>query len=118
MKRVVIESPFAGRGDTEMERAVSAAENLDYLRACMADCLRRGESPYASHGLYTQPGVLRDDVPEEREAGIAAGFAWREVAEYTVFYTDRGWSSGMDKALADCAARGLTYTLRKLPGYA
>ena len=47
--------------------------NIDYARACVADCLRRGDSAIASHLLYTQPGVLRDDVPGERELGIAAG---------------------------------------------
>jgi hypothetical protein len=54
---VVVESPYAGN----IER------NLRYLRACMADCLRRGEAPFASHGLYTQPGVLRDELPKDRQ---------------------------------------------------
>lgn len=76
MKRVIIESPYAGDID----------RNLRYLRACMADCLRRGEAPFASHGLYTQPGVLDDDKPDERKLGIEAGFAWRDVAEMTVVY--------------------------------
>ena len=61
----------------------------------MRDCLQRGEAPYASHALYTQEGVLRDDVPEERELGITAGFVWREVTEKTVVYTDLGFSRGM-----------------------
>lgn len=66
-----------------------------YLAAALRDCVLRGETPYASHGLLTLPGVLRDDVPEERELGICAGFAWREAAHGTVFYTDLGWSGGM-----------------------
>jgi hypothetical protein len=41
--------------------------------------LLRGESPIASHLLYTQPGILKDDVPEERPLGIEAGLAWRSV---------------------------------------
>ena len=45
---------------------------MAYARACVADCLRRGEAPIASHLLYTQPGVLDDDVPEERAQGIAS----------------------------------------------
>lgn len=85
MRRVVIESPYAG----DVER------NLRYLRACMADCLRRDEAPYASHALYTQPGVLDDDVPEERRQGMEAGFAWGEAAEATVMYMDLGVSLGM-----------------------
>lgn len=106
MKRVVIESPYAG----DVER------NLAYLRACMADCLGRGEAPFASHGLYTQPGVLDDRNPEERAKGIEAGFAWRGAADLTVFYTDLGWSSGMQKGLDDCIARKLPVQIRQLGG--
>lgn len=83
---VILESPYAG----DIER------NLRYLRACMRDALLRGEAPFASHGLYTQAGVLRDEVPAEREHGIQAGFAWRQVAHKTVFYVDLGWSRGME----------------------
>lgn len=94
MKLVVIESPFAGATPELAER------NLRYLRACMRDCLLRGESPLASHLLYTQPGVLDDTKPAERELGIAAGFAWRARADATVIYTDRGISGGMQKGIA------------------
>lgn len=106
MKRVIVESPFAG--DVEA--------NLTYARACMRDCLLRGEAPYASHALYTQPGVLRDDVQEERKHGIEAGFVWRECAELTVFYVDRGWSRGMLQGKADCVAKGLPFEERALGG--
>jgi hypothetical protein len=85
MRTVVIESPYSG----DVER------HLRYARACLADCLKRGESPYASHLLLTQPGVLDDTVPEERERGIRAGFAWGKVAGATVVYTDLGISIGM-----------------------
>jgi hypothetical protein len=88
MIRVVIESPYAG----DVER------NLHYLRACMRDCLRRGEAPYASHALYTQPGVLDDQKPEERKLGIEAGYAWWDAADMIVFYADLGWSRGMSAA--------------------
>jgi hypothetical protein len=82
---VVIESPYGGNVEL----------SLRYLRACMAAALERGEAPFASHGLYTQPGVLCDNVPAERDRGIAAGFAWRTVAEATIVYTDLGISNGM-----------------------
>lgn len=85
MRRVIVESPYSGN----VER------NERYGRACLADCLARGESPLASHLLYTQPGVLDDTKPDERARGIAAGFAWRRVADATVFYVDLGTSSGM-----------------------
>lgn len=61
----------------------------------MRDCLDRGEAPFASHGLYTQPGVLDDWDPAEREKGILAGFEWRLVAQATIVYADRGITPGM-----------------------
>ena len=85
MRLVIVESPYAG----------DIARNLAYARACMADCLARGEAPYASHLLYTQPGVLDDDKPVERAWGMAAGFAWGERADATVVYMDLGTSAGM-----------------------
>src|SRR3990167_4164627 len=88
MKLVVIESPYAGDIDL----------NLRYLRACMKDCLMREEAPFASHALYTQPGVLDDNIMEERLLGIGAGFAWGDRADYVVFYVDLGESKGMEKA--------------------
>lgn len=104
MKRVIVESPYAGDVKT----------NLEYVRAAMRDCLMRGEAPYASHALYTQPGVLRDEVPSERAYGMAAGFAWRECAELTVFYIDHGWSRGMLAGKLDCEAKGLPFEIRTL----
>lgn len=89
MRRVIIESPYAG--DVE--------KNLRYLRACLRDSLKRGEAPFASHGLYTQPGVLDDDDPEERKHGIAAGFEWRSVADATVVYADLGVSPGVQEGI-------------------
>lgn len=101
---VILESPYAG--DVE--------GNLSYARACVRDCLLRGEAPFASHLLYTQEGVLRDEVPEEREAGIQAGFVWHELAKKTVVYTDRGISPGMDKAIKLDEAAGRVVEYRSL----
>lgn len=104
---VIVESPYAG----DVER------NTAYARAAMADCLARGEAPYASHALYTQPGVLRDDIREERERGIAAGCAWRAVAEKTVVYADLGISPGMQQGMNDALKRGCPVELRRLEGW-
>lgn len=68
MRRVIVESPYAG----DVER------NVRYARACVADCLARGEAPLASHLLYTE---------------------WRAMAEATVIYVDLGWSTGMTAGL-------------------
>lgn len=64
----------------------------------MRDCLMRGESPYASHLLYTQRGILRDEDATERMKGILAGLAWGKKADLVVFYIDRGMSGGMKLA--------------------
>lgn len=91
MRRVIIESPFAG----------DVKRNLKYLRAAMRDCLLKGEAPFASHALYTQPGVLDDDTPADRKLGMEAGWAWRPAAEATVVYTDLGISPGMEAGIHD-----------------
>lgn len=108
MRLVVIESPFAG----DVER------NLSYVRVAMADCLARGEAPYASHALYTQPGVLDDTRPVERKLGMEAGFAWGLLADAVVVYTDLGISSGMKEGVRRAEARRCPVEYRTLPGWA
>jgi hypothetical protein len=104
-KIVIIESPFAG----------DVADNIAYARRCLRDSLLRGEAPFASHLLYTQPKVLDDDVPIERKLGIESGFAFKHIeGALTAFYIDRLWSSGMKEALMYCKRYGLAYTIRKL----
>lgn len=110
MKRVIIESPFAPNDKHTTE------EHIQYARECMRDSLLRGESPYASHLLYTQDGVLDDTKPAERKLGIEAGFMWRDVADLTVFYIDMGYSSGMQLGLQDCIDKGKTYEIRTIKG--
>jgi hypothetical protein len=95
LTKVLVESPFAGKGDTEEERRIDEQNNITYARRCLHDCFERGEAPYASHLLYTQEGVLDDDIPEERKLGIDAGLLWGAEAEKSVFYLDRGFSTGM-----------------------
>ena len=106
MVTVVIESPYAG----DIKR------NMRYLRACMRDCLLRGEAPFASHALYTQPGVLRDDVPEERQHGIEAGFAFRPLTKKTVVYIDLGYSTGMQYGIKHAEEIGHPIEYRSLGG--
>lgn len=108
MKLVVIESPFAASETYTVE------QHIEYARQCMRDSLMRGESPYASHLLYTQPNVLDDLKPDERKLGIEAGFMWRNAAELTVFYVDLGYSSGMLMGLQDCINKRKPYDIRKI----
>lgn len=81
----IVESPFAGGSDW------AAA----YLSQCLAYCVARGWSPYASHAILTRPGILRDDCPSERDVGMQLGFAWRRVADFTVVFIDHGLTEGM-----------------------
>src|SRR3989338_6873607 len=88
---VDIETPYAAKSEEQLRR------NLLYARACVRDSLIRGEVPFASHLLFTQPGILDDNIPEEREIGINAG---KELIEslpgiVTVIYEDLGISKGM-----------------------
>lgn len=102
MRLVILESPFAG--DVEA--------NIEYARKCLRDSLLRGEAPIASHLLYTQPGVLDDNIPSERQQGIDAGLAWRSVAEASVVYADRGLSKGMHYGMEAAKRAGLPVEIR------
>lgn len=104
MRLVILESPYAG----DVER------NVAYARACVRDALSRGEAPIASHLLYTQPGILNDDVESERQWGIEAGLAWRAVAHATVVYTDLGVSRGMEYGIAAAVKSGLPVERRSI----
>lgn len=118
MRLVIIESPFAPDASKRTaEQALQLDKHKRYLRAAMHDCLMRGEAPYASHGLYTQEGVLDDTIPAEREHGIRAGFAWRQVAELTVVYNDFGISRGMRYGIDDAKKRGVPVEYRTLKGF-
>jgi hypothetical protein len=109
MKRVVVESPYAG--DKKQMKL-----NERYGEFAMHDCLvNHNESPYASHLLYTRENVLRDWVPEDRKLGIEAGFYWRDVAEQSNFYVDLGVTNGMGLGIDDCNEKDKPYRLRSLP---
>ena len=107
MRRVIIESPYAG----DIER------NERYARLAMRDCLNRDEAPYASYLLYTQPGVLNDDDPDERKHGIDAGLAWGDVADAVIVYTDLGITRGMTYGIAAHALAGRTIEYRTIDGW-
>lgn len=107
-KIVIIESPYAG--ETE--------KHLMYVRQAMRDTFIQGDIPFASHALYTQPGVLRDDDPAERKQGIEAGFAFWDHASYVAFYYDLGWSRGMLAALERARVHRIPHVFRSLPSWA
>ncbi len=102
-KRVIIESPFAGKSKKTLER------NIEYARRAMNDSLKRGEAPFLSHLLYTQ--VLDDTDPVQRFIGIEAGLSWGEAAEATIVYEDYGITDGMYQGIhrARCDERPIVY---------
>lgn len=106
MRLVIIESPYAG----------DVARNTAYARRAVADSLRRGEAPIASHLLYTQPDVLDDTDPEQRQQGIEAGLAWGKHAELTAVYIDRGTSAGMALGIQRAVAEGRPVDYRSIGG--
>ena len=106
MKLVIIESPYAGDVET----------NIRYARACVRDSLSRGEAPIASHLLYTQEGILDDNIPMERNWGIDAGLAWKAVASGSVVYCDLGITKGMSYGIKATREAGLPVEYRYLPG--
>lgn len=102
MRLVIIESPYAG----------DVQANLAYARKAVRDSLMRGEAPLASHLLYTQDGILNDDIPEERKRGIEAGLAWISFADASVVYADRGISKGMEYGIEQAQAAGIPVEVR------
>lgn len=102
MRRVIIESPFAG----------DLAKNHTYLGMAVRHSLSLGESPYASHGFFTN--FLDDTNPEERNLGILAGLEWSNVADAVFYYLDLGMSPGMLFALERHAKAGSLIDARLL----
>lgn len=99
--RVIVESPFAG-----------GFSNVKYAREAVRDCLNRGESPFASHLLYAQKGLLNDQLPDERRKGIDAAVGWLEVADHVAVYMDLGVSPGMVVGIVRAAKLGKPIRLR------
>jgi hypothetical protein len=104
MRRVVLESPYAG----EVER------NVAYARRCVRHSLSLGEAPIASHLLYTQQGILNDNIPGERQLSIEAGLAWLDVADAMVAYVDHGISPGMAEAIRRAQEAGKRVDQRQI----
>lgn len=99
--RVIVESPFAG-----------GFANVKYAREAVRDCIDRGESPFASHLLYTQKGLLDDKNPGERRKGIDAAIGWLQVADYVAVYVDLGITPGMVVGIVRAAKMGKPIRLR------
>lgn len=111
MKRIVVETPY--KPDLVLEKHPAEwleklRNNVKYARACVRYVMiEHGHAPFASHLLYTQPGILDDQDGKERVLGIDAGLEWARVAgEESWFFTDLGISEGMLKGLASAKEQG------------
>jgi hypothetical protein len=114
VKRVLIESPFGSLVDGSRATPIEIEANRAYARFALADALRRGEAPFASHLLY--PQVLMDAEPEERRLGMLAGFEWGRRADLVVVYHERGITPGMSEGIEHARAGGLPIVFRTLGG--
>lgn len=112
MKKVVCESPFGRNPDGSKCTPAQYERNRRYLNRCLADCLRRDESPYASHRFF--PGILDDTIPEERKRGIEAGQEWGVLAELCAVYVDHGETEGMSKSIRRYVDAGMAIELRHI----
>lgn len=104
MKRVVLESPYAG----------DIYKNIMYAKSAIKDCLKRGESPIASHLLLTQPGILDDENQDDRKLGISAGHTWINACDCVAVYSDLGVSTGMKQGIAYAEELGIPVEYRYL----
>ena len=102
MKRVILESPYAG----------DIHENVKYAQRCMKHCLTHNEAPFPSHLLY--PHVLNDNDPVERSQGLNAGFSWIPVADQSVIYVDRGISGGMKLGILEAQKNNILVLYRRI----
>jgi len=108
-KLVAVESPYNGPD------AAAVRRHIRFARACVRDSLMRGEAPYASHLLYTQPGILDDRKPDERTHGIEAGYDFETACTLTAVYVNLGTSSGMEYGMKAAQRAGREIEIRRLP---
>lgn len=108
MRLVIIETPYKSDTPEDLQK------NINYARRCMADSLARGEAPFASHLLYTQPGILDDNDPRQRQQGIRAGLEWGFMADATIVYIDLGISPGMQQGIDNANSFGRPVEYRNI----
>jgi hypothetical protein len=116
MRRLtIIESPFAAT----MHRTQD--DHILYLRECLRHSWSLGELPFASHGFF--PLFLHESDPEERKAGIEAGFQFWDFCldddaatpwPLIAFYCDLGISRGMKAALERVKQSGNDFVIRNI----
>lgn len=107
---VIIESPFRGNKNFGQE------QNSTYARLCLHDSLMRGESPFASHLLYTQ--VLNEQDLGQRTMGMKRAFKWYRHANLMAVYRDHGITQGMRKGIRVAKYYNIKIEFRTLADWA
>jgi hypothetical protein len=69
------------------------------------------------HLLYTQDGILDDEIPEERNWGIEAGLAWGKHASKTIVYINLGITPGMERGILRAKEQGREIEYRELDSW-
>nr|CAI3971187.1 hypothetical protein ORM20_00138 [Ochrobactrum phage ORM_20] len=107
---VQLESPFSPSNGYPVQF------NIAYARRALRDSILRLETPFASHLLYTQDGVLDDDVPNERALGIQTGFRLlnQNVVSKSVIYVDYGISRGMIEGIREALDNNVRIEIRSI----
>jgi hypothetical protein len=86
---VVVESPYAG----DVER------NVKYAKACMLDCLHRGEAPFASHLLYAAAFGHEDSRSIPLSRGLVATVDAGDLPRLTEFHWMASGTRGSEYAV-------------------
>lgn len=92
---IYIAAPFSAPTAAERERNTRRAEALNLL------AIRQGHAPICPHSTILRGGQGRDDVPEEREAGLSAMLAvlGRCDQVWALTRDDGSLSAGMQREL-------------------
>lgn len=85
-----------------------------YARKCVRDSLLVGESPVSFHLLYSQPGVVCDDMQNESFLGVDSRDSWIRRAEKLVLYVNLGFSDDMLKSVRVAEKLNVPVEYRKL----
>lgn len=109
MRRVILEAPYRASTRGGLRR------HLTYARDALRDSLARGEAPLWSPALYALSRALHDNVAQERDLGMQAGWAWLAGAHAVVYYDDLGINPGMQAGIDRGRAAGLPVERRSMP---
>lgn len=106
---VVVESPLSAA------EAEGFRENFRFLLwCCRAIWVEDRGHAIGSHML--NPWYMDDTDPVEREAGINNPWVWQRGTLHA-FFTDRGWSRGMESAHGRCADKHFAMLTVRLEHY-